>query len=355
MSEWMELIFWDNTLFRWALAALLMVVVAVVLGTVLQLVRQRVSRWAVKTETLLDDGFAAALAGTRKWFILAVALAAGSLALELPPRVTELVGWLLSVAVILQAGFWLHTGIGGWLKVYMERHHGTASGSATTTMVLVFVIRLALWSLVILTLFANAGVNVTALVTSLGIGGVAVALAAQNILGDLFASLAIALDQPVDIGDFIVMGDTRGTVERVGLKTTHLRSISGELVVVANTDLVGSRISNYKRMFERRVVFNFTVVYGTPLEKLRALPEMLREVVLAQPRARLDRAHLAAIGSSGVEFEVVYFVLDASYGSFMDVQQEVILGTMAALRSAGIDFAYPTQSLYLEHRPQAAA
>lgn len=348
MNEWMSMEILGNPPLRWALAALVAVLVATVLGVALRVLRRRVEAWAGQTPGLLDDGLAAGLRATRGWFVIVVALALGMLVLALSPRIEQLVGRIVSIALILQVGLWFHAGIGGWLQAYMTRHRGVAQSSATTTMVLVFVARLVLWSLVILTLFANAGVDVTALVASLGIGGIAVALAAQNILGDLFASLAIALDQPVDIGDFIVMGDTQGTVERVGLKTTHLRSISGELVVVANTDLVGSRISNYKRMFERRAVFRFGVVYATPLEKLQAIPDMVREVVVAQPQARLDRAHLSALGASAVEFEVVYFVLDANYGRFMDVQQNVILGTMAAMQAAGIEFAYPTQTLYLE-------
>lgn len=348
MNGWMSVEILGNPPLRWALAALVTVLAATVLGVALRVVRRRVETWAGQTPGLFDDGLSAGLGATRSWFIVVIALALGMLVLVLSPRIEQLIGFVVSIALILQVGLWFHTGIGGWLQAYMSRHRGVAQSSATTTMVLVFVARLVLWSLVILTLFANAGVDVTALVASLGIGGIAVALAAQNILGDLFASLAIALDQPVDIGDFIVMGDTQGTVERVGLKTTHLRSISGELVVVANTDLVGSRIRNYKRMFERRAVFRFGVVHETPLEKLQAIPGMVREVVMAQPQARLDRTHLAALRPSAVEFETVYFVLDANYGKFMDVQQNVILGTMAALRAADIRIAYQTQTLYLE-------
>lgn len=348
MNGWMSMEILGNPPLRWALAALVAVLAATVLGVILRVLRRRVEAWARQSPGLLDDGLAAGLGATRGWFVIVVALALGMLVLALSPRIEQLVGRIVSIALILQVGLWFHAGIGGWLRAYMTRHRGAAQSSATTTMVLVFVARLVLWSLVILTLFANAGVDVTALVASLGIGGIAVALAAQNILGDLFASLSIALDQPVDIGDFIVMGDTQGTVERVGLKTTHLRSISGELVVVANTDLVGSRISNYKRMFERRVVFRFGVVHATPLEKLQAIPGMVREAVVAQPQARFDRAHLAALGASAIEFETVYFVLDANYGKFMDVQQSVILATMAALQAADIRIAYQTRTLYLE-------
>jgi len=187
----------------------------------------------------------------------------------------------------------------------------------------------------------------TALVASLGIGGIAVALAAQSILGDVFASLAIALDRPVVIGDFIVVGEVMGTVERVGLKTTHLRSLSGELIVLPNNDLLSSRIRNYKRMFERRVLFTFGVTYQTPAESLQRIPGLVRELVERQELARFDRAHLAVFGPSALEFEVVYFVRDPDYNKHMDIQQQILLGLIRALDEAGVEFAYPTQTIHM--------
>lgn len=341
---------------RWVVAVLVAVLAVLALALLLRLVRTRVEGWARATDAALDDGLAAALRATRWWFVLASGVLVGALTLTLPAGVARVAGRLLVVAVLLQAGLWLHAGIGGWLQGYMERHRDPArAGEATTTTVLAFVARLLLWSVVVLMLFANAGVDVTALVASLGIGGVAVALAAQNILGDMFASLAIALDQPVAIGDFIVMGDTMGTVERVGLKTTHLRSLSGELVVLANTDLIASRIRNYKRMYERRVVFGFGVAYETGPQQLAAIPETLCAVISREESVRFERAHLSALGASAIEFEAVYFVLDPDFNRYMDIQQRVILGTMAALREAGVGFAYPTRTVHLVSPPRGSA
>ena len=168
-----------------------------------------------------------------------------------------------------------------------------------------FVGRIVLWSVVLLMILDNLGVNITALVASLGIGGIAVALAVQNILGDIFASLSIALDRPFAIGDFIVVGDVLGTVEYIGLKTTRIRSLSGEQIVFSNADLLKSRIRNYKRMTERRVVFGFGVVYQTPHDKLERIPAMVREVIEAQPKTRFDRAHFKEYGDSALAFEAV--------------------------------------------------
>jgi small-conductance mechanosensitive channel len=209
------------------------------------------------------------------------------------------------------------------------------------------VARLAVWSLVLLLALDNLGFNITALLAGMGIGGIAVALAAQNILGDLFASLSIVLDKPFVVGDFIVVGEQLGTVEYIGLKTTRIRSLGGEQIVFSNTDLLGSRIRNYKRMQERRVVFGFGVVYQTPHEKLQTIPGMVREIIGKLDRARFDRAHFKEYGDSSLNFEVVYYVLSADYNVYMDIQQAINLELFRRFQEDGIDFAYPTRTLYV--------
>lgn len=187
--------------------------------------------------------------------------------------------------------------------------------------------------------------NITALVAGLGVGGVAVALAVQNILGDLFASLSIVLDKPFVVGDFIVVDNLRGTVERVGIKTTRVRSLDGELMVFSNTDLLKSRIRNFKRMSDRRVEFTLGVTYGTPLDKLRRIPQWLREIVKAQPKTRFDRAHFKQYGEWALVFEVVYYVLDSDYSVYMDVQQAINLALFERLEREGVEFAEPTHTV----------
>jgi len=197
------------------------------------------------------------------------------------------------------------------------------------------------------------GVDVTALVAGLGIGGIAVALALQNILGDLFASAAIVLDKPFMVGDFIVVGEHAGTVEKVGLKTTRVRSLSGEQLVFANALLLNAQLRNFKRMNERRIAFAIGVTYETPLEKLRALPGWLKAAVEAQPKARFDRAHFKSYGDFSLNFEVVYYVLSAEFNVYMDAQQAINLTIYEKLAQEGVQFAYPTRTLYL--RQDAAA
>jgi len=205
----------------------------------------------------------------------------------------------------------------------------------------------AVWSVVLLLFLDNLGINVTALVTGLGIGGIAIALALQNILGDLFASLSIILDKPFEIGDFIAVGELKGNVERIGIKTTRLRSLTGEQLVFSNSDLLSSRIQNFKRMFERRVSFQIGVTYETPLEKLEEISALLKQIVESKEKVRFDRAHFQSLGDFALIFEIVYFVSSSEYNVYMDIQQSINIEIMQKLSAIGVEFAYPTQKLFL--------
>ena len=209
--------------------------------------------------------------------------------------------------------------------------------------------RLILWVIVLLLVLDNLGVNITGLVAGLGIGGIAVALALQNILGDLFASLSIVLDKPFVIGDFVVVDTLSGTVEHIGLKTTRIRSLSGEQLIFSNNDLLKSRIRNYKRMSERRIVFSFGVVYQTPLEKLKAVKEIVGDIIEKVENARFDRVHFKEYGDSALNFEVVYFVSTPDFNIYMDVQEVINLEIFRRFQEEGIEFAYPTSTVYVQN------
>ena len=194
----------------------------------------------------------------------------------------------------------------------------------------------------------NIGVNITTLIAGLGISGIAVALAVQNILGDLFASFSIVLDKPFVIGDFIIVDDYLGTVEHVGLKTTKIRSLSGEQLVFSNADLLKSRIRNYKRMNERRDVFTIGVLYQTPHEILSQIPKMICKIIENQAQVRFDRAHFKEYGDYSLKFEVVYWIQNPDYNVYMDTQQSINLDIFKHFKEAGVEFAYPTQTLLLQ-------
>jgi small-conductance mechanosensitive channel len=208
--------------------------------------------------------------------------------------------------------------------------------------VLGFAAKVVLWSVILLLALDNLGVDVTALVAGLGIGGVAVALALQNVLGDLLASLSIVFDKPFVIGDTITVDDLTGTVESIGLKTTRLRGASGEQLVLANGELLKSRIRNWQRMTERRVVLAFGVPHSTPAAAVERIPAMVRDLIEQQDLLRFDRAHFKGFGAAALDFEAVYWVLSPDHGAFMDRQQAVNLGLLRAF------FAVPAQTLVLE-------
>src|SRR5690606_319662 len=187
----------------------------------------------------------------------------------------------------------------------------------------------------------------TALIASLGVGGIAVALAAQNILGDLFSSLSIMFDKPFVVGDFIIVGEELGTVEKIGLKTTRVRSLHGEQLIFSNTDLLNSRIRNFKRMYQRRIVFSIGITYEPPYEKLKEVASMLRAIVQAHDLVRFDRAHFKGFGDSSLDFEVVYWVLDSDFNKYMDIQQAINLEIFRRFEEQGIAFAYPVRTVHL--------
>jgi len=235
------------------------------------------------------------------------------------------------------------------IKRKLSHYSFEASGSVITQIKAIGLItKIVLWVLIFLLIIENLGFNVTALIAGLGIGGIAVALALQNVLGDLIASLSIVLDKPFVVGDFIIVGDYRGNVENVGLKTTRVRSLSGEQLVFSNNDLLSSRIQNYKRMYERRIVFTIGVTYQTPATKLEKIPQWIKSIVEEEPKARFDRSHFATYGDFSLTFETVYYVKSADYYDYMDTQQNINLDIYRKFEEENVEFAYPTQTLYLK-------
>ena len=342
-----ETLFYGNTPQEWITAGL----IAAGLFFITRIARgfffRRLGALAQRTENVADDLLVALIGKTRTSFLLVVALYAGSGALTLSPGATKAMGVAIVVVVLAQALIWGNAVISFLLGRAVRQRAGTDGAGATSLAAFGVVARIAFFSIVLLIGLENLGVNITGLVAGLGIGGIAVALALQNVLGDLFASLSIALDKPFVIGDFVVVDGLSGTIEYIGLKTTRIRSLSGEQIVVANSDLLNSRIRNYKRMEERRALFTFGVTYQTPKEKLAAIPAMVKEIIGKQADARFDRAHFKEYADSSLLFEVVYYVLKPDYNTFMDVQEAVNLDLFGRFEAEGIEFAYPTQTLYI--------
>ena len=337
-----------NPLQRWLVALAIATGAVLLLRVIRQVAVSRITRLAERTETRLDDLVVAVLSATKSWFLLAAGLYAGSGMLTFPARVTQVVHGVAVFALLLQGGLWAAAAAGFAVDAYRRDRMDDDPGTATMVGALKYVVQLVIWVVVLLLVLDNAGIDVTALVTGLGIGGIAVALAVQNIFGDLLASLAIVLDRPFVIGDFIKVDDKVGTVEHIGLKTTRVRAISGEQLVFSNADLLSARVQNFGRMYERRVLFTLGVIYQTPREALRRIPTLIREAIEADDGVRFDRSHLSAYGAYSIDFESVFFVLSPDYNAFMDAQQAIFLRIHEAFEREGIEFAYPTQTLFVE-------
>lgn len=228
---------------------------------------------------------------------------------------------------------------------YVERSHSEQDQNRIRP--LLAVLNLLIWVIGVLFLLDNLGFQISTIVAGLGISGIAVALAAQAVLGDLFSYFVIFTDRPFEIGDFVIFGDVLGTIEKIGIKTTRIRSLGGEEIIVANGDLTSSRVRNYKRMQERRIVFGFGVLYETRPEQLREIPGIVREIIEAQEPARFDRAHFKDFGDYSLNFEVVYYVLSPDYTTYMNVQEAVNLAIFEAFAEHDIGFAYPTRTVYV--------
>ncbi|MCM2297207.1 mechanosensitive ion channel family protein [Rhodoferax sp.] len=345
-----------NALQDWSYALLAAAAFMLLLFMLRKLVLRHLQRVARNTDTVIDDFLIEVLSATRVLLASAMGLYLGSHFLTLPAAMETLVNRAFGAAILIQAGFWATRGLIFWLRHHFSQGEQDDAGArAMTLSLLSFLGRVVIWVLVLLMIMDNLGINVTALVASLGIGGIAIALAVQNILGDLFASLSIAIDKPFVIGDFIILGEEMGTVEHVGLKTTRIRSLGGEQIILSNNDLLKSRIRNYKRMQERRIVFAVGVTYGTPADKLEMIPKLIEQAVRTQTHTRFDRSHFKSLGAFSLDFETVFYVLLPDYGVYMNVQQAINLQLVRSFAAHGIEFAFPTQTLHLHSTPVAAA
>ena len=349
MSAFFAMTVLGNTVLQWGVALLLLVG----LQCAFLVTRRQLLRRFASSESQIGSAVALIAGKLQPMLIFTLIFCLAASSLVLPKNVG---GWpqgLFVVALLLQVGVLLSALITRALVIVLKERGDPSSAGALSLLSLLA--RLLLWSALVLVALQNLGFDVTALIAGLGIGGVAIALAVQNILGDLFASLAIILDKPFQIGDFIVVGNTMGTVEYIGIKTTRLRSLSGEQLIVANSDLLGSRISNFKRMAERRVLFRFGVTYDTPLPVLREVPARVGEFIGTIGRVRLDRVHFASLGAYSLDFEVVYFVLSPDFNTYMDIHQSILFGLMEQMREMKVNFAFPTQELLVKVAKSGAA
>ena len=331
-----------NSLMDWLVAGLVAVAVWSVLWILRRFIVSRYKTYSAGQHASLLRLIAYLLGNTTKLFLFGVALYAAQANLALPNKLRRLIDGIVTILVLVQIGLWLGRSLRFYLEL-KERERGADRLFAGSLDIIKFIAHVLIWSVLILVALSNLGVNITALLAGLGVGGVAVALALQNILGDLFASLSIALDKPFVVGDRLVIDAYMGKVEHIGIKSTRLRSDSGEQIVLSNADILKSRVRNFGRAPEQRVLTTLRLSYETDSDKLRSIPKLLEGIAREQANVRFERCHLNALGDSALQFELAYFVQQPNVNSVADVQQAVNLRIIEEFRRMKLEFDYPTQ------------
>jgi len=337
---------------EWLIAGVIGVVVWAALWILRDLIASRYKKHSGARNPTLIRLIAYLIGSTTQLFFFAVALDAAQASLTLPDRVQRIAANTALILILAQVGLWAGRAVRFYLEM-KELERGADRVFAGSLDIINFVARMLIWSLLILVALDNLGVNITALLAGLGVGGVAVALALQNVLGDLFASLSIALDKPFVIGDSLTIDTFIGKVEHIGIKTTRLRSESGEQIILSNADILKSRVRNFGRLSQLRILATIRLDYDTPTDKLKQLPKLLEEIVREHAQARFERCHLKTIGESSFQFELSYFVQQPAENPMLDLQQAVNFRIIDELRRLGVEFAYPTQLVYFDRHPAA--
>ncbi len=344
MKDFLKQEYFNNTVLQYIIALSIILVGLVVAKILKEVVVRSLRKWSAVTEASLDN----LLVSTIKRYGLPamnfIVIYWGINSLTLPPKLLRVV----EIAAAAVIAFFIIRLISTTVQYSLElRVRKLENGEEKVKQLagVMLVINMAIWGIGLIFLFHNLGYNVTTIIAGLGIGGIAVALAAQNILGDLFNYFVIFFDRPFEIGDFIVVDDKKGNVEHIGIKTTRVKSLTGEQLVFSNSDLTKSRIHNFKKLQRRRIVFTICVMYQTTKEQLEQIPPIIRAAIEKAGRATVDRVHFANIDKSSLNFEAVYFVESADYNTYMDTQQKINFSIFDEFTRHGIQFAYPTQIL----------
>lgn len=347
MSDFLDQVYYNNTVSEYLIALAVIIGGAILVLGLKKFIIRRLQTWAAKTAGTWDDFIIESMSRfvvpILQWTIIYWAIHL----LDLSDRtehfiqigtsiiVTYFVLRLISSIVMLLLKSGVRKQERGEIKI--KQLGG-----------LMMIINVFIWFLGVVFLLSNWGIEVTPIIAGLGIGGIAIALAAQNILGDLFSYFVIFFDRPFEAGDFIIVDDKMGTIEYVGIKTTQIRALGGEQIIIGNSNLTNSRIHNYKRMVQRRIIFSLDVEYGTPMESLRKIAPMLKSIIQKHKLTTFDRAHFAYYKDWSLRFEVVYYVLSADFNTYMDIQHEINFEIYEEFEKQKINFAFPTQSMLIK-------
>ena len=350
--------FLGNDLEAWTLALATFLVTFTILPIITRFVsarRRRLSEQGIQVHFAVDLTLLL-VERTNRLFLWAVALYLASRHLVFPPKIERALTIVLVVLFWTQMASWAMAAVRYWIDLRRRQSAGLDALLSSSMDVVLFVAALLIWAMAGMLALDNLGIQIKPLLAGLGIGGIAVALAVQTVLGDLLASVSIALDKPFGIGDFLTVGDCQGTVEHIGVKSTRLRALSGEQIIMSNADILKTRVRNFGRMRERRAVFQFGVAYETPGEALAAIPPVVREIIEAIPETRFDRCHFLTYGDTALQFEAVYYVTKPDFNTYADIQQKVNLELLERFRHMKVSFAAPTRTLvFVENPPRTGA
>ncbi len=349
MQEFLNQIFYGNSVYAYVIAFGTFIIGIIILTVFNKIILSRLKKWAEKTRTTVDDFL---IKGIEKsvlpvLYIIIFYLSASTLTLH------KTTIKIIDVSTVLLATFFIIKMITSTLRyalssyVKIKSPEEDADKRLKQIRGIMAIVSFIIWVLGFVFLLDNLGFKISAVIAGLGIGGIAIALAAQTIIGDLFNYFVIFFDRPFEIGDFVVLGEFKGNIEYIGIKTTRIRSLSGEQIVVSNTDLTSSRIQNYKRMERRRVVFKLGVIYQTTSQQLAEIPGLVKSIIEEQKDVVFDRGHFQNYGDFSLNFEFVYFVLSSDYNKYMDIQQAINFKVYDEFEKKGIEFAYPTQTLFV--------
>ncbi len=341
-----EQTFLGNRIADYLICVLILLATLAIIKIFQRFIFKRLKKWAEKTTTTIDDFLIRLIQRIVVPLAYFGAFYLSVNTLNLNPLLKRIINITGMAILTLFAARLATVLISYGFDVYQTKRSKDVSLERSLKGIL-RIIKLIVWGLAIVFFLDNLGFKISAVIAGLGIGGVAIALAAQAILGDLFSYFAIIFDRPFEIGDFIIIGEYLGTIEHIGIKTTRIRSLGGEQVIFSNKDLTNSRVRNYKRMGKRRVVFKVGVTYQTSLEKVKTIPGIIENVIKNVKDTTFDRAHFASYGDFSLVFEVVYYVMSRDYNKYMDIQQEINFAIKKEFEARDIEFAYPTQTLYV--------
>jgi len=340
--------FFNNTIYDYLISLAIFLSLILIIKVIELYIIKYLKRLAHKTETEFDDFLIIVIEKILTPMAYFLSLFFALRILNLSPKIHKILDiYLLTVFTIYIVKF-LNNLIQFGLAQYAKKHKADELLERSLKGIL-NVAKVIIWAGAIIFYFDNIGFKISTIIAELGIGGIAVAMAAQSVLKDLFSYFCILFDRPFKVGDNIMLGEFFGTVEYIGIKTTRIRSVNGEQIIMSNTDLTDSRVRNFKNMTERRALFRFGVTYQTSIEKLKEISEIVKNIIENIPDARFDRVHFISFGDFSLVFEVVYFVLSNDYKKYADIQQSINLKLKEELEKRQIEFAYPTQTIFVEN------